>query len=118
MPLQAVTPRAGDFVQERREPKHEVIFRYNWQMSVAECGIRSYFARINESLVLNVHKRPNTRTWEYLVVGFDLTKPDAPVIGAVGTAGTMKEAKYLAEQKLPRNTPRMEPQLWDEEAPF
>lgn len=52
------------------------------------------------------------------MVGFDLTQPGTPTIGAVGTAGTMKEAKYLAEEKIPRSTPRMDPQLWDEEVPF
>lgn len=117
MSLQAVQPTLGDLVRENK-PKRQVTFRYDWAVSMTECG-RAYFARVNESLVLNAHKRPGSRTWEYVVIGFDLTQPDPkPLMLELGTTDTLTEAKYRAEQKIPNNTPTMKPTLWDDEVPF
>lgn len=129
MNLQAVSippreRRIGSYVRDHNDREHEtaikrhIVFKHDWRMSVSECGERRYYARINDSLVLNVHRRPNSRTWEYLVVGFDLTKDEAPVIGIVGTAGTMKEAKYKAEEQIPANSPGTNTTIWDDEVPF
>lgn len=103
MNLRAVSPPPADVV--RPPARRHVMFRYDWANFMAPDGRRAYFARVNESLVLNVHRHPGSNTWEYLVVGFDLTHPDTPLIGHVGKTSTMAEAKYLAEQKVPDMTP-------------
>lgn len=103
MSLQAVKPAIGDLIRPR-STKRQVVLRYNWIMSVTECG-RAYFARINQSLILNVHRRPRARVWEYVVIGYDLTKPDAPLMLDTGTRATMAEAKEAAEQRVPAASP-------------
>lgn len=111
--------RIGQYIphRERSRAPDNIHFRYDWKPYTREDGGRGYIARVNDSLVLNVHKRTNSRTWEYLVIGFDLTKEDHPVIGATGTSDTMKEAKYLAENKISRRTPGTQ-MTFDEDLPF
>lgn len=80
--------------------------RLDWQQSYYPR--RTYFARVNESLVLNVHRiTPDSPTWEWVLIGFDLSKSNAPAILQIGKAGTMKEAKLLAEQAVPTGTPKI-----------
>lgn len=112
--------RIGDYAPRREPaPKRQIVYRYAWSVYTRDDGGRGYFARVNESLVLNVHRRPNSRTWEYLIVGFDLTKDGAPAIGHVGTSDTMGEAKYLAEQRISKQTPGTQMALDElEELPF
>ena len=82
--------------------------RYDWQHTHKPGYPRGYFAQVNESLVLNVHRiREGSPTWEYLVVGFDLSQTTAPVIVVVGQAGTMLEGKLHAESKVPPASPRI-----------
>lgn len=126
MPIEEVVipvqpKRIGDYRPSvARGPTPNVLFRYNWQTSIDACGARSYFAQVNESLVLNVHRRGGKGVWEWLAIGFDLTKTEAPLISAMGTAGSMKEAKYLAEQRIPPRTPApgTNTQVWPEDLPF
>lgn len=101
--------KIGDFIRPRSN-KRQVTLRYNWVMSVTECG-RAYFARVNKSLILNVHRRPNSRVWEYVVIGYDLTKPDAPLMLDTGTRQTMIESKEAAEQRVPAASPDKQQEL-------
>jgi len=115
MPLTAVTPSPDDEVRTRPQ-KRIVRFKYNWLSSINECG-RIYVARINDALALNVQRRAGTRAWEYLVIGWDLTKREAPLIYQIGTRGTMAEAKYEAENWVPPASPGTQIAI-DDEVPF
>lgn len=125
MPIQEIEvpaqpKRVGDY-RPRWAPRAKapnVLLRLDWRTSINELGDRHYYAQINESLAVNVHRRGGKNTWEYLVIGFDLTKTDAPLILLMGTAGTKKEAQHLAEEKIPRHTPGTNTQVWPDEVPF
>lgn len=115
--LVAVTPTIGDYLDAATPRKRPpIVFRYDWRIVINEHG-RSYFARINDYLVLNVAKAPGTRTWHYSVIGSDLTKEERPLILEHGTRGTMAEAKHAAEEKIPGKTPGTQMTI-DEEVPF
>ncbi len=82
--------------------------RYEWITLHPPKWGRAYMARVNEYLVLNVHRlNPDSPTWEWLVIGFDMTKGEHPCIVEAGQAGSMKEAKALAEARVPQGTTRL-----------
>lgn len=76
-------------------------FRYDWQIAFfTGYDGRHYCARVSEYLTLDVFRRNEGSTWEWCVIGNDMSHPDQPLIVKFGTAGTMKEAKTYAELQI------------------
>lgn len=85
---------------------------------------RHYVSKVSDHLTLDVYRRLGGSTWEYAVIGNDMSRPDQPLIVKFGIAGTMREAKLYAEAMIPN--PMRNPSIWDhqnerpdqEEVPF
>lgn len=80
-------------------------FKYDWSTVYSYWGGRHYAAKVSPHLTLDVWRRNEGNTWEWAVIGNDMTRPDDPLIVKFGTAGTMKEAKFYAESQI-KNHPQ------------
>jgi hypothetical protein len=74
-------------------------FRYDWQIVYWDAG-RHYMAKVSDVLTLDVFRRLGGNIWQWVVIGYDVSLPDMPLVVRQGTAGTMKEAKVYAEQQI------------------
>lgn len=73
--------------------------RYDWQTAYWPQG-RHYVAKVSDYLTLDVWRRLGGNTWEWAVIGNDMSLPEKPLVVKHGTAGTMKEAKFYAESQI------------------
>lgn len=104
----------------------KMIFRYDWQAAFyTGWHGRHYVAKVSDVMTLDVFRRDEGNTWEWVVIGYDLSLPDQRLIIRHGTAGTMKEAKQRAELQIgnPQQTlfhaDEHRPDMpWEQEVPF